>query len=75
MIDDEAVAQPVEFAGRHPGTHIGRDEVERRGRERAGAAHAFERIGAVDLDLAAARRAASKPRLVSGLVIASRCMT
>ena len=69
MIDDEAVAQPVEFAGRDPGTDIGRDEVERRRGEHAGAAHAFERVGAVDLDLAAARRSAPKPGLVAGPVI------
>ncbi len=58
VIDDEAVAQQVELAGRHAGQHMRRDEIERRRAELARPAHALERVGAVDLDLPAARPAA-----------------
>jgi hypothetical protein len=55
----ELVGQPVDALGRDAGLYLGHQHVEAPGRQPAGLAHAFERIGAVDLDLAglAERRA------------------
>ena len=62
--DNEFVAEPVELAGRDPRADMRNDEVERRRGQPPGLPHAVERVGAVDLDLLAARGAApeSQPR-------------
>ena len=50
VVEDEVVAELVELAGGDARLDVGRDEVERLGRQPAGAAHALEALGAVDLD-------------------------
>jgi hypothetical protein len=50
VVEDELVAQAVEFARRDARLDMGRDEVERLRRQAAGLAHAFEALGAVKLD-------------------------
>ena len=48
MVEDEAVAETVELAGRDPGADMGGDEVERLRRKPAGAPHAIEVLWPVD---------------------------
>ena len=69
VIDDEAVAEPVELVGGDARLDVRRDEVERGGGEGPGLAHAREILGAVDLDpplvvLRAGRRRHLRPQQV-----------
>src|SRR6185312_7220716 len=64
MVLDELVTEPVELGGGHARLDMGRDEIERFGRQPAGAAHAFESFGAVKLD-----RALVAPPIVDAVVL------
>ena len=50
MVEDEIVAELVEFAGADAGLDIGRDEIQRFRRQQTRLAHALEILQAVDLD-------------------------
>src|SRR3984957_2969946 len=52
VIQTELVDQPVDALGRDAGFYLRYQHIEAFGRQPAGLAHAFERVGAVDLDLA-----------------------
>src|SRR4029453_8320236 len=63
VVEDEVVTELVELRGRDPGLDMGRDEIERLGRQPAGPAHALEALRTVQLD-----RALVAPPVVGAVV-------
>src|SRR4029077_12824481 len=63
VIEDVVVTELVELGGADAGLDMGRDEVERLGRQPTGTAHALETLGAMNLD-----RALVAPPIVVAIV-------